>query len=281
MDAVHAGGGACDEGGLVREVVQPPVGVGAGGQFRGECCRQGGAHARHPQELPRVHTQTVEDLDRQVLGDRALVSREVREKAGRIVRVAQGQRRETEPRGPPFRAGMQHGDLRRRQLQAGGLHESGGVVEGETQDVCAQFVEPALEPESGIEIGGSVRLARTSRRPAGPRRTSRVRSRKASRPVSSCTSSRTTAPAARVRPACRRAPPRGCPRAAAQQVRRAPPTGRPRTSRATPAGRSARPTRAAGDRCRPSPARSRPSRRRRWTAPSPSGGASYRIRPAR
>ncbi len=44
----------------------------------------------------------------------------------------------------------------------------------------------------GTEIGGSDRLARTSRRPAGRRRTSRPRSCRTSRVVSSCTSSRTS-----------------------------------------------------------------------------------------
>ena len=148
MDAVEAGGGALDERRLAAEDVEPLVGVGPCRQFDGDHSPQGGAHADHPQEVLRVRAHAVEDLDRQVLGDRALVTREIREERGLVIGAAQREGGEPEPGGPAIRAGLQYGHLRRRQLEAGGSSMRRGVVKREAQGVGPDLEQPALEPQS-------------------------------------------------------------------------------------------------------------------------------------
>jgi hypothetical protein len=44
---------------------------------------------------------------------------------------------------------VQDSDQRRRQLEAGGIQQRGGLVDGEAQRVGPHFVQPAFQPESG------------------------------------------------------------------------------------------------------------------------------------
>ena len=129
----------------------------------------------------------------------------------------------------------------------------------------------------GMEIGGSVRLARTSLNPAGRRRINRTRSRSTSCPVSSWTSSRTTRtggskPSSASASSSTRSTARG--RFASSAIRSRPPLGTPKA--ATPAPRP-RQTRVAGGRCRRGRVRSRlsPAPRR---APSRPAAVSSRNR---
>ena len=124
-----AGRRAFDERGLLPQVVEQPVGVGPVGQLGGERSRQRGAHADQPQEVLRVRAQAVEDLAGQVLGDRALVARELGEEGDGIVGAAQRERGEPEPGCPAVGPGLQDGHLRRGQREAGGRQQGGGVVE--------------------------------------------------------------------------------------------------------------------------------------------------------
>ena len=68
-----------------------------------------------PQEVLRLRAQAVEDLAGQVLGDRALVARELGEEGDGVVGAAQRERGEPQSGCPAVGASMQHRHLRRGQ----------------------------------------------------------------------------------------------------------------------------------------------------------------------
>ena len=123
VDAVVPGSRALDQRHLQTHPVEQPPGIRPAGQLGTESRRQGRADADHPEEALHLGTQPVEDLDREVLGDRALVPREVGEEGGRVIAASQGECGEPESGRPALRARVQPGHLRRRQLQAGRVQQ--------------------------------------------------------------------------------------------------------------------------------------------------------------
>ena len=266
------------------EFVEQPVGVGAVGQLGGERSRHGGAHAHHAQEVLRVRVQTVEDLAGQVLGDRALVARELGEEGGGVVGAAQRERGQPQAGCPAIRARMQT-PRPAPGVSARPVAFSRAAVSssGEPQDVGAELVQPTLQPQpgdrdrrvgpagedephapsAGADQPGEVAQDLTAGQLVHVVEHEAHRRSRAVQHVGE-----------RLHEVCvvRRS------RGLLGLLRRRVVAERPTAERAA---RSARPTTAVAGRCRRRPARSRRSPGPRHCAPSPPASASCRTRPGR
>ncbi len=98
-------------------------------QFPVDPVEQGGAQ----QQILDVGRLAVQHLGEQVLGDHAVAAGELRDEPLRVGMADQGEHREPQARGPPFRPLVQQRDPGLRQHDARGVEEFAGFVPGKAQ----------------------------------------------------------------------------------------------------------------------------------------------------
>jgi hypothetical protein len=133
--------------------VEDLAGVRAAGQRRGERRRQRITDAHRAQQVQHLGRQPREDLPDQVVGDGAAVAGEVGEEPVGIVGLAQGQRRQPQPRGPALRLLDQQAQLVRAQQHVGRGEQLPRFGHGEPEGLGADLAHLGVQPHPAQREG--------------------------------------------------------------------------------------------------------------------------------
>ena len=148
VEPVLGGSDALDHGGAVHELVEDVRRVGPPGECHGERDRQTTADADVLQQRAARRRHGREHLAGEVVGDRPLVPVEAGQDRRRILAAAQGDRRQAQAAYPPLGAVVQHGHVRRAELDTRRRQQGCDVVAGEPELVGPELGEQALHAQA-------------------------------------------------------------------------------------------------------------------------------------